>query len=69
MKRLGKLFTLMTIGLLPTTTLILSSCSTTENSKYGFDQEDDGQLVLAMGFLKNDWQGLAIQGIVDTYNK
>ena len=68
MKKITKLFTAVAAGLFPATALISASCSKTENSKYGFDQDDDGQLVLATGFSKSNWQGFAIQGIVNTYN-
>ena len=37
MKKITKLFTAVAAGLFPTTALISASCSTTENSKYGFE--------------------------------
>lgn len=74
MKKINKIL----LGLAPVTALIAASglsaaCGHTgggnSGTSYGFDQTDDGKLVLASGFSNTNKQGIALKAVVDAYNK
>lgn len=69
MKKINKIL----LGLAPAAALIAASglsaaCGHT-GTGYGFDQTDDGKLVLASGFSNTNKQGVALKAVVDAYNK
>ncbi|MGC7187795.1 P68 family surface lipoprotein [Metamycoplasma hominis] len=69
MKKINKIL----LGLAPAAALIAASglsaaCGHT-GTGYGFDQTDDGKLVLASGFSNTNKQGIALKAVVDAYNK
>ncbi|QKX37578.1 P80 family lipoprotein [Metamycoplasma hominis] len=69
MKKINKIL----LGLAPAAALIAASglsaaCGHTRTG-YGFDQTDDGKLVLASGFSNTNKQGIALKAVVDAYNK
>lgn len=69
MKKINKIL----LGLAPAAALIAASglsaaCGHTRTG-YGFDQTDDGKLVLASGFSNTNKQGVALKAVVDAYNK
>ncbi|RBI34248.1 P68 family surface lipoprotein [Metamycoplasma hominis] len=69
MKKINKIL----LGLAPVTALIaasgLSAACGHSGTSYGFDQTDDGKLVLASGFSNTNKQGIALKAVVDAYNK
>ena len=73
MKKINKIL----LGLAPAAALIAASglsaaCGHTgggSGTGYGFDQTDDGKLVLASGFSNTNKQGIALKAVVDAYNK
>lgn len=73
MKKINKIL----LGLAPAAALIAASglsaaCGHTgggSGTSYGFDQTDDGKLVLASGFSNTNKQGIALKAVVDAYNK
>lgn len=73
MKKINKIL----LGLAPAAALIAASglsaaCGHTgggSGTSYGFDQTDDGKLVLASGFSNTNPQGIALKAVVDAYNK
>lgn len=69
MKKINKIL----LGLAPAAALIAASglsaaCGHT-GTGYGFDQTDDGKLVLASAFSNTNKQGIALKAVVDAYNK
>ncbi|QKX36454.1 P80 family lipoprotein [Metamycoplasma hominis] len=69
MKKINKIL----LGLAPAAALIaasgLSVACVHTGTGYGFDQTDDGKLVLASGFSNTNKQGIALKAVVDAYNK